>query len=620
MNSIKSYIIDISDVLFFTIIITIKSIFFSKYLNYTDVTKHIFWPIFSSVIILAGISFLFKKKARARFLFILNVLITIFIISDITYFKYFKDLISIPVLKNGIMLGAVKSSVGNLFDFRDLLYAADLVFIVPVIHRIKYKKGREYSTKIKLAFFSVLLVFGLSIDAFSMISLEKEQPRLLTTMYNRVYVVKKLGIVNYHALDLFSAASVQIAKSTPVSSKTENQIKSFLQSNTEKSTNYKGYADGKNLLMIQVEALQNFVIGSKINGVEVTPNLNRWVNKSMYFNNFYYQIAAGGTSDAEFMTNNSLYPAPSGAAYYLYCGNSFNSMPQAFKEKGYTTAAMHGYRETFWNRNVMYKKMQFDKFYNENDYNLKETIGLGLSDKEFLNQSIEKIKSLKQPYYSFMITLSSHFPYDDTKNYGSFNVGEYENTMLGNYLEAIHYTDAQLGAFLDKMESQGLLDNTVVVLYGDHYAIPKSDEASLDKFLNITKPNELSWMELQKVPMFIHFPKDANKGVNSTYTGEMDVYPTIANLFNLPAKSLLGKDVLNPKNENVIFRNGSFTDGSVFYLSQSSNYYDIKSGSKISENDALKSKKENVLNQLEYSDEIMKHDLLKKFDKETKSK
>ncbi|MDF2880766.1 MAG: alkaline phosphatase [Clostridiaceae bacterium] len=620
MNSIKNYIIDILDVLFFVIIITIKSVFFSKALNYTDVTKHIFLPIFSSVIILAGISFLFKKKARARFLFILNIFITIFIISDITYFKYFKDLISIPVLKNGIMLGAVKSSVGNLFDFRDLLYAVDLVMIVPVIDYIKYRKSREPSTKIKLAVFSMLLVFGLSIDAYSMVSLEKEQPRLLTTMYNRVYVVKKLGIVNYHALDLFSAASVQIAKSTPVSAKTENEIKSFLQSNSEKSTNFKGYAEGKNLLMIQVEALQNFAIGSKINGVEVTPNLNKWVNKSMYFNNFYYQIAAGGTSDAEFMTNNSLYPAPSGAAYYLYCGNSFNSMPQAFKENGYTTAAMHGYRETFWNRNVMYKKMQFDNFYNENDYNLNEIVGLGLSDKEFLNQSIDKIKNLKQPYYSFMITLSSHFPYDDTKNYGSFNVGKYENTMLGNYLKAIHYTDAQLGAFLDNLESQGLLDNTVVVLYGDHYAIPKSEEESLNKFLNITNPTELSWMELQKVPMLIHFPKDANKGVNSTYTGEMDVYPTIANLFNLSAKSLLGKDILNSKDGNVIFRNGSFTDGKVFYLSQSGNYYDISSGSKISENDILKSKKDDVLNQLEYSDEIMKHDLLKKFDKESQNK
>lgn len=618
MKSLRNYLIDVIDVLFFIIIITVKSVFFSKALNYTDVTKHIFWPIFSSVIILTGISFLFKKKARARFLFTLNILITIFIISDITYFKYFKDLISIPVLKNGIMLGAVKSSVGNLFDYKDLLYAVDLVIIVPVIDYIKYRKSREPSIKLKLAVFSMMLIFGLSIDAFSMVSLEKDQPRLLTTMYNRVYVVKRLGIVNYHALDLFSAVSVEVAKSTPVSSKTENEIKSFLESNTEKSTNLKGTAEGKNLLMIQVEALQNFVIGSKINGNEVTPNLNKWVNKSMYFNNFYYQIAAGGTSDAEFMTNNSLYPAASGAAYYLYCGNTFNSMPQAFNDKGYSTTAMHGYRETFWNRNVMYKKMQFDNFYSENNYNLNEIVGLGLSDKEFLNQSIDKIKNLKQPYYSFMITLSSHFPYDDTKNYGSFDVGEYENTMLGNYLKAIHYTDAQLGAFLDNLESQGLLDNTVVVLYGDHYAIPKSEEESLNKFLNISNPSELSWMELQKVPMLIHFPSDANKGVNNTYTGEMDVYPTIANLFNLSAKSLLGKDVLNSKDGNVIFRNGSFTDGKVFYLSQSGNYYDIASSSKITENDALKSKKDDVLNQLEYSDEILKHDLLKKFDKESK--
>lgn len=136
-------------------------------------------------------------------------------------------------------------------------------------------------------------------------------------------------------------------------------------------------------------------------GQEVTPNLNKWINKSMYFDNYFYQVAAGNTSDAEFLSNNSLYPAVSGAAYYMYSGNQFKSLPNTLQDKGYYTAAMHGYKDGFWNRNVMYKAQKFQDFHGESTYNIDEQVGLGLSDKSFFNQSLEKIKTFKQPFYSF---------------------------------------------------------------------------------------------------------------------------------------------------------------------------------------------------------------------------
>ena len=237
-------------------------------------------------------------------------------------------------------------------------------------------------------------------------------------MYNKVYIVRNLGTVNYHYLDFYNSMYTSINRKIPVSKAKETEIKTFFQTNSSDTYNLKGVAKGKNLIMIQVEALQGFVINSRINGQEITPNLNKWVNRSVYFNNFYYQIAAGGTSDAEFMTNNSLYPAQAGAAYFLYCGNEFNAMPKNFKDAGYDTAALHGYRESFWNRNIIYKKFGFNNFYGEQSYNIDDNVGLGLSDKSFLNQSIDKIKNLDKPYYAFLITLSSHFPYDDLTKYG----------------------------------------------------------------------------------------------------------------------------------------------------------------------------------------------------------
>lgn len=614
MEKVKVLISTYIDVILFIILICAKALIYGRqlesgYFSYTS----LLYPIFASVIILVSFSLILNSKIRTKFLYICNLIITIFFISDLNYFRYFKDVISIPVLINGFQLGAVKSSVSSIIKFTDFFYALDLIFIPIIINKYKSEKAEITSKLSKILIFSVLLILGIIIDTHNFYFLSKDQPKLLTTMYNKVYITKKLGSINYHYLDFYNFVSFNISRKSPVSKSEKTAIQTFFQNNSSHSNNLNGVAKGKNLIMIQVEALQEFVINSKIDGKEITPNLNKWIKRSEYFNNFYYQISAGGTSDAEFMTNNSLYPASSGAAYFLYCGNEFNAMPKSFKDSGYNTAAFHGFRESFWNRNVVYRKFGFNNFYGEKSYNIDENVGLGLSDKSFLNQSIDKIEKMNKPYYSFLITLSSHFPYDDVDNYGNFNVGSFEGSLLGNYLKSIHYTDEQLGMFFDKLEEKGILKDSVVVLYGDHYAIPKEHEQELCKFLNKNSLSDIEWLKLQKVPMMIHFPDESIKGVNTIYSGQMDIYPTMANLFSLSDKSFMGKDLFNSSQGNVIFRDGSFIYNNYYYVSQKNSYYNMSTNQEIDETDSLKKKKEDVLNQLQYSDEILKHNLLKKF-------
>lgn len=611
-------LVNFIDIIAFVVIVPIKLIEYGKTLTIgTSSFPSLIPSIIASIAILLSIAFLFKNKKRSRYLFMCNLIITIFILGDLNYYRYFKDVVSIPVLINGLMLGAVKASVGSVFKLTDLFYIVDLLFVIPLIDRYKYKHGTEIKKSMRLAFAALMLVASSSLNAYYFYKLSVEQPRLLTTLYNKVYVVTKLGDLNYHMLDIFIVAQNNIQKGIPLSANKENTIKTYLESKSTTTQNMRDAMQGKNLIVIQVEALQQFAINSKVNGVEVTPNLNKWLKSTMYFDNYYYQIASGGTSDAEFMSNNSLYPAAQGAAYYLYAGNVYNSLPKELKDSGYTTSALHGYNQTFWNRNVMYKQLGFDNFYSENDFNLNETVGMGISDKSFLTQSIDKLKNLKQPYYAFMITLSSHFPYDDVKNYGDFNVGEYEGTLLGNYLKAIHYTDQQLGMFLDELDREGISQNSVIALYGDHYAIPKSDISELEKFVGVNNMNDYQWMKYQKVPLMIHFPNSEFKGVNSIAAGQMDLYPTLANMFGLPSKDLLGKDMLNSSTGTVNFRDGSFTDGKSFYVATTNSYFDVSTEQKISETDTLKDEKQNALNQLGYSDDILKHNLLKKFNSET---
>ncbi|AUM94502.1 TPA: LTA synthase family protein [Clostridium botulinum] len=619
-NIIKKIVIRNLDIILFLILVSLKVMFYGKeispeFFNY----KYILLPVIASVGILLGIGYFLPKHKRTKFLYVLNIIISSIILADLLYYRYYKDIISIGAIRNAFLLGGVASSITSLFKIMDCVYFLDILLIIPFLKVYRNMPYNENKKIIRIGVGSLILAGAILLNGINIYKLSVDQPGLLNTMSNRIYITKVLGNVNFHVIDAYQFTKNKINNSKKLPEDKEKELVNTFEGKSEIQGNkLKGVGEGKNLIVIQVEALQQFAINAKVEGQEVTPNLNKWINKSMYFDNYFYQVAAGNTSDAEFLSNNSLYPAASGAAYYMYSGNQFKSLPSTLQDKGYYTAAMHGYKDGFWNRNVMYKAQKFQDFHGESTYNIDEEVGLGLSDKSFFNQSFEKMKTFKQPFYSFLISLSSHFPYDDVKGYGEFNVGKYEGSFLGNYLKGIHYTDAQLGMFLENLEKEGYLDNSIVVIYGDHNAISKNYIQELYDFVGEKSPNDLKWYELQKVPMMIHFPQDQNKGVNHTYGGQIDLYPTLANLYNLPRKYMLGSDLLNVKEPKVTFRNGSFTDGKVFYVSWTGEYYDIKTGEKITETEELKAKKQESAKDLQSSDELLNHNLIKKLESESK--
>jgi lipoteichoic acid synthase len=606
------------DVIIITAFIIAKNLYYGKQIAPDYYNMHaLLIPVAFSILPLIGIFFLLKEEKRVKALFIFDLILSLVLFADTAYFRYFKDITSIGAFRNSALLGGVASCLPSLIKFNDITYFVDLIVLLPLVKMFaKYKKRKKFKLKSAFRFILFLLVFstGVMVNGKCLSKFNTEQPLLMTTMSNKLFLTKVLGNFNYHAIDIYNYARNTIESKKPVSVATKDNLNSYLQGNNisnNSGTVLTGVGEGKNLIMIQVEALQQFVINKSINGQEITPNLNKWINKSLYFDNYYYQVSAGNTSDAEFMSNNSLYPAASGSAYYRYSGNTLDSLPNKLRYEGYSTAAYHGYVESFWNRNVMYETEGFDNFYGESSFDLNDELGLGLSDKSFLTQSLEKIQTMKEPYYSFLITLSSHYPFDGGAAYGDFNTGAYEGTLMGDYLTAIHYTDQQLGMFLDELEKNGTLDDTLVVIYGDHSAIPKEYSDQLYSFAGIENPTDLKWQELQEVPMLIHFPGNANSGVNHTYSGQMDLYPTLANIFNFKCNYTFGKDILNSGSQKVVFRNGSFTDGNVFYISGSNAYFDMATGETTAETDQLKSEKEEAMKELNLSDNLLDHNLIK---------
>jgi phosphoglycerol transferase MdoB-like AlkP superfamily enzyme len=320
--------------------------------------------------------------------------------------------------------------------------------------------------------------------------------------------------------------------------------------------NLTGIGKGKNLIMIQVESLQNFVIGRSYHGREITPNLNRLVKEGIYFNNIYDQTAAGNTSDATLLANSSLFPSRKGAVSFLYAQNYFDSLPKVLREKGYTTAVMEAYKKHFWNSETFDKGLGFECQFYEDTFDMTDKMDgflKGLSDKSFFLQSLEKIERLPAPFYVFMRTLSSHAPFAHiTSDIDNFPLDDLEGEIVGYYVRSIHYVDLAIGEFLNKFAESNVLSNTILVVYGDHRARLPSREM---KRIGV---HDMS--EKRKIPLIIYIPNKKLGIENDTFGGLIDVAPTICNILEIDISHtfFLGRDLLNSRESFVIFRDGSY--------------------------------------------------------------
>lgn len=582
-----------AEVVVFVLVMLAKLMIFNYEVGVVYVTAlDVVWMILVSIgvlILLGSLTLFFSKPVRFLLLIIMDAVLSFIILCDLNFFRYFGNFISISVLTYAYQVGSVKQGVSSLISPRDIVFIGDiiisiLVLLVGVILSKVKLKSEKTALKSRITRVGLVFLVGLLLILLRIAELSTDDKQ--SWIFEHFRFVSSMNILSFHAYDIYEYAFNKY-EGKPLSEKEKTDIKTWFAEHNkvnEKSNKYTGIAKGKNLIVIQVEALQQFVINKKINGQEITPNLNKLVKRSMYFDNYYYQVAQGNTSDAEFLSNTSLLPIEEGSVYFKYPTNKYKSLGGTLKEEGYSTTAFHGYKAGFWNRASMYPNIGIDKFVSEENLNKSDRVGFGISDKSFLNQTFDIIKTQQSPYFDFAITLSSHYPYDALKDYKGINVGKYDGMFIGNYIKSINYADAALGEFIDKLDKEGILDNSILALYGDHFAIDGGHANELGDFVGKDVSGEIEWTKLQKVPLIIHLPKDENKGKMSITGGELDLFPTLANLFGLNADNLLGTDLLGNNENLVIFRNKSFTDGQIYFSTLNNLVYDLKSGKVLDSN------------------------------------
>ena len=607
-----------ADVFLYFIFITVKLLFFNSIIDGTGIGNI---PLIASaagtVLLLVFWANLLPRKAGLSILFVLDCAVTFIIIADLLFFRYFSDVLSMPVLAQASVVTSVKSSILNLLHASDLIFAVDLLllpFVSVKAGRLNKKRKAGFGKRIICALSAFII--GIVLCSYGVSELLKTQPEIFKSFYDRVYIVQNIGLLGFHGIDAFQYVKSMDKSELSVSEDIKKEIAEFIKekkSEQQSSPKLFGIGKGKNLIVVQVEALQEFVIGKSIEGQEITPNLNKLIKSSLYFDNYYTQTAGGGTSDAELLSNVSMHPARDGATYIRFPLNDYYSLAKRLSEEGYLTSAMHAYRPGFWNRSVMYRTLGFDEFIDKEDYIPEEISGMGLTDKSFFRQSLEYMEKYKEPYYAFLITLTSHFPYDnDKKHLGSFNVGKYKDTFFGNYLELIHYADEALGSFIDELEARGILDRSVLAVYGDHFGIPRDKKEYLADFLGLKEMDDYNWVKQQRVPLIIRIPEGKYKGTKHIAGGGLDFMPTILNIMGVDSSNMpmLGRDLLNSAEGMAVLRHGYFITDKYICLTSKGVAYDAESGS-IYPAEKLAKEKALAARQLRYSDMITEHNLVK---------
>jgi len=655
--NIKKYIT--TNILFLTFVVT--SVINGCLLRFLTIKNYFeIEPILADiavVLMVGSIGYLFQKKNQIKYFLIMSIIFVTMSVVNSMYYTNYLSFASFSLLKTSLQIVDVGDAVvNNVMEKKDFSYLWQLVVLIFVYVTLKKKNyfDKIEETKNKKTFLKTIIVSLLFVGLF-VSTLTSFDISRLSKKWNREYIVKNFGIFTYQFNDLFLTLKTSF---NPLAGYDESnkEVREYYKKNEkeQKENEYTDIFKGKNILTIHAESIQQYVLDMSFNGKEVAPNLKKLASEGLYFSNFHSEESVGTSSDTEFTLNTSLMPSSSGTVFVSYFDRDYLTIPKLLAEKDYYSFSMHGNNCDFWNRQAAHKSFGYNKFYcSTKDFDTSKTIGLGLSDKSFFKQAVPKIETISKEnknFYGTLIMLTNHTPFTGIEDYSDYKVTyEYkkvnpntglketvtdkymEGTKLGSYFKSVHYADEAIGQLINDLDKKGLLDNTVIVIYGDHDAKLKKDEFNRlynydfkkDKVMDESnsKYDEFDYYDYElnrKVPLII-WTKDSkdNKVLNKEITkvmGMIDVLPTLGNMFDFNSKYALGNDIFSVKDNVVVFPNGNFLTDKIYYSQSKDEYKVINNKETISKNYIEKYNKISD-NRISVSDSIIVYDLLKKMNK-----
>ena len=604
--------------------------------------------LFSTIILSLIISYieLYLNEKKTKTINILLVtIITIYTILQAGFNNFIGVYISFNVSGQA---GAVTSYI---FDFlKSFYWYYYLIFLPLILLIIYYELVKKNIIKIKiinnfnklestLKTISLLLVFGffyhvtLSLDIFQNKLQVISNKDLFNNPSNPSLAIREFGSTMFAILDIKNVFSEQTiinkdnnnlkennynlddSKWLELIDKEEdlslNYLNEYFINNTYTGKNsYTGLFEDKNLIVIMMESVNDIFINE-----DLYPNFYKLLNEGYYFKNNYSPRNSCATGNNELSGMIGLYSIYNKCTANTYSSNLYpNSIFNLFNNKGYKTTSMHNYTEKYYARREIHTNMGSYRYFDVDDlgltYNTKDEEWS--SDEDFLKQVVKILNSYSKndKFMTWLTTVTSHQPYGSS-TYGDkylylFDGEEYDdyNIKLKRYMSKLKVLDDGLGVLLEGLEKQDKLDDTVIILYGDHYPYGLANN-----ILETALPYSIEERyENERVP-FVIWSNDIEATTYTEYTSYVNLLPTVANLFNLDYDSRFstGQDLFSNQYESItIFADGSWKNEYAFYNASNDNitYYTNKTYT-IEEIIEINEK---VNNKIKYSNLAIQHD------------
>ena len=571
-------------------IILLKTVFFYSNTVFKNDTIWL-WSVrqtcFFIVILVFPVLLLKKSVSRFEFGTIINLFVSILLFADELYYTYASNILSVMQVGNMQYKDEIIAAIPTLLNKSQILYFFDFILIAILLigKFIKIKENDKFKVVPAIVTLVCIIFFCTSYH------LIPESLELVTGyIYSKYKSVRYGTIYGYHLVDIKNAITnnkgalynsydeMMEAYVDLKSYKTENEV------NLQEQSDYSGVSKGKNVFVVQLESIQEFVIGTKINGKEITPNLNKFFSENINVTNMHASSYTT-TADSEHSFITSIYPSENGEAFSKYYSNTYDDIFKKFKSAGYTNVYAHGNYDTFWNRKNVFSKYDVDKVYFINDFaDTSELIRTYLSDELLYRQIFDMLPETENPVFVDLVAASSHKPFElagiqDKESKVSIDVGKYVGTDLGNYLESANYADYAFGIFLDELKSRGLYEDSVIIVYGDHYGMTMYDE-NLIEFLGEDQENYNNarmQYEFSNVACGMKIPGIEDLQIDYPVS-KVDIKPTLMQICGIEDVFSLGTSIFEHK-PYVCINNGKIiTD---YYYYDSENWYYLKNGEKL---------------------------------------
>ena len=538
-SKISKYFNSILFIILLGVLLFAKTMFF--YQNTIAVAEPIgietiLGTLFFLIIVVSAMCIL-PNRARIVTGFMVSFFISLLLFLDNIYYTFSNNFLSVAQITNLQYGDEIASTLPMLLEWKQIWYFADIIILLILIATKVLKIEKKPKKTLKQKGMKIGAgVIGVICCSILMIQYVEKGNQL---SYNKDMQIREATIYGYHIYDIQNAINIKASTAYKTKEQMEEAYQTLRQQYDSKyyqiPDDLEGVLVGKNVIVLQLESVQEFVLHQKINGEEITPNLNRFLEDNVEFSNMFMQ-SYSTTADSEHSTITSLYPMENGMAFSKYYTNQYDDLFKMFHENGYYTSYMHGNYPYFWNRGNVYGRMEVDELdLKEQFEDLSENINGDLSDELLYRQAVQKLKTQEQPFISYIVSASSHTPYIleglQDRSKVTIDVGEYKDTYFGNYLEAVNYADYAFGVFLEELKKEDLYDDTAILVFGDHNGLSMYQEEMMD-FLKQKNPN-LDDIDLKlnyiRVACGFKIPGIEKQKIEKTVS-KLDIKPTLTYL------------------------------------------------------------------------------------------